>query len=696
MLRYVAFLLLGLLVGSYATYHFTTSQPASRFDRPPARDIDPEKVVELSAAEASAERENRYESIRTIEDTLALPTDFAESEALYALAGRSSPQELQDLIYQATRIKDQADRNVALGVLFLRLTELDPLSALAIARSPAFETDRVHETAVWQAWGRLDLDAALAAAKRSGSARKNLAAQGLYASLRGADDDRASRIESELGVAPNRNAQGQRLYKLASESPASAIRFIESLPSFGERQDRYRWLAYYLHRTGRAMGQEYAHLIESPANRHAFEQALESHRLQSDPEAALQEALAGNDGLGRQQKIQQALQLLAQIDPQKALEYLEQIPDAPFHRNVEAAAAMAMARTDPNSALAWARNHDAHGNQAALVSVITQIAQDDPQLALAEAQTLSNREMRDNVYSGIANQLAINNPGEAARVLAMIEDPRSRQRSARHITSTWAQTDADAAIDWVMTLPDRDQVAALRGVSEILVHNDVDAAIRILPRLPAESAEHLQQRIVQVLAQQRSIQAAQAYVDQQKGTERHSQLQAIVLTTLAESNPTLALQMAGRVADSAARDQLMATIIGRQAIANPQQALLSLGSLSSPEARANSMTQIAHAWYSSDSAAASSWIQSLPAGADKDRLVYSTVSMRMDSPGAALRMIGEITDEGMRKEATLMHIDMLAGIDRDAAERTVQSLSLTDIEREQYRQIIERRHTIHD
>ena len=98
----------------------------------PIRDLD--NVPRMSDAIAKQYREDRYDNLRTIEQILALPTDFARTEALYMLAGRSDSGSVQNLIYEANRIASAIDRDTALTILFSRLTELDPPSALAVAR----------------------------------------------------------------------------------------------------------------------------------------------------------------------------------------------------------------------------------------------------------------------------------------------------------------------------------------------------------------------------------------------------------------------------------------------------------------------------------------------------------------------------------------------------------------------------------
>jgi len=88
----------------------------------------------MSRAAAEKHREARYRDLTTIEDIVALPTEFDRAEALYALAGRSGSGAIQALLYEADRVADDFEREQLLGILFFRLAEVDPQSALALAR----------------------------------------------------------------------------------------------------------------------------------------------------------------------------------------------------------------------------------------------------------------------------------------------------------------------------------------------------------------------------------------------------------------------------------------------------------------------------------------------------------------------------------------------------------------------------------
>ena len=113
----IVFLLAGTAVGTLVTLLATGTDVTSRvpeaFSTPVERSL--EKPAPMSRQVAEAHRQQQYESISTIEETLALPTDFAQTAALYMLAGRADAAELQDLIYEASRIRERLDRQPVRG-----------------------------------------------------------------------------------------------------------------------------------------------------------------------------------------------------------------------------------------------------------------------------------------------------------------------------------------------------------------------------------------------------------------------------------------------------------------------------------------------------------------------------------------------------------------------------------------------------
>jgi hypothetical protein len=593
---------------------------------------------------------------------------------------------VQDLIYQAARIGDRTDRQAALGILFLRLTELDPKSALAISRTPAFRSDSRYENQVWLAWGRLDLPAALAEAESGTPAQRSFAAQSLYASARGLDNDNAELIYAALRSKPGRDAKLQHLYALADLSPADAIRYVESLPTAAEQRQQIAWLASYLAKATSTQS-NYAALVQSPANRQFFEQSFLAQAAALNPEAALKTALAGSATPQSQQQAFSALRQLASQDPSKAIEYLEQMPSSPGTRQQAVLIVATIASSEPEMALAWARDNDSSADQSMLTSVLGQISRLDPQLALSEAQSLDSSQARDRVIATVAMNLADSDPEQAIRVLGQVSSEQMKKSSASQIAAHWAQLDFDGATNWVASLDEDTRRRTLEMIGQRLVHSDVQKTIDLLARFPGNESPALTLQIAQNLAQSQGTDAALTFIGQYKNRPEFGQLQSTVIGMTASSDPARAMRMAEGIEDEQTRNQLYSGVIGQLAATDPQQALQWMSSISTPDARSAAMTQVAMQWYSRDPASASAWIDALPRGSDRDDAILATISAGRESHESVGDLIATIDDEPKRKQATMARIQYLMFTDRAAAEQLLEDSDMTDEEREHFRKL---------
>ena len=134
-------IVVGFVAGATATYLLVQSGSVSPYKLLFTQPKTIQDMPKMSADAAETHRRSAYSEIQTIEVILALPTDFAQTEALYSLAGRSDSAAVQGLIYQAVQILNPMDRRGALQILFSRLTTLDPPSALALARTPDYASN---------------------------------------------------------------------------------------------------------------------------------------------------------------------------------------------------------------------------------------------------------------------------------------------------------------------------------------------------------------------------------------------------------------------------------------------------------------------------------------------------------------------------------------------------------------------------
>ena len=97
--RTVAALLVGLVVGGATVWLLSTIQPGE----PPEVVRDIVAVPKMSLDEGDRHREQNFERVLSIEQILALPTRFMQSEALHVLAGRSDSAQIQNLIFESKK-----------------------------------------------------------------------------------------------------------------------------------------------------------------------------------------------------------------------------------------------------------------------------------------------------------------------------------------------------------------------------------------------------------------------------------------------------------------------------------------------------------------------------------------------------------------------------------------------------------------
>ena len=119
------------------------------------RDI--QDVPRKTEVETVSHREERFAPLTTIEEILALPPEIDRTAALHDIAGRSDSAQVQNLIDQVNRVTDAFDRRGGFDILFSRLTDLDPQSALAIATQTPYADEPSIEATVWRSWALRDL-----------------------------------------------------------------------------------------------------------------------------------------------------------------------------------------------------------------------------------------------------------------------------------------------------------------------------------------------------------------------------------------------------------------------------------------------------------------------------------------------------------------------------------------------------------
>lgn len=661
--RPLATLVGGILLGALAVFFAMRSgQPGSPAPDEIVRDIS--SAAPMAQAAADKHRDEQYVSLRSIRELVALPTEFARSAALFSLADRSDSAAVQDLIFQANRLADDVERAYLLNVLFFRLAELDPQSALVLARSDNFGGIKSIERTVWRAWARKDLDDALFAAKTQVSlVHQNSAAQSLFAAFGYMGNATTSRIQDELGIGPDRSSRGRYLYGLADKSTEEAIAFINSLDRGNEQQEYVSWLAYYVSLRDPHAALAHVPSFDIASDGKRFESIINSHIARENPQATIDRLLASGIDGRYSNELYSAIRALGSSDIDALMDYYDQAQSGEGRQMFGSQIAAELAKSDPDRALAWADANDTGRMPRLKMSVISKIAETDPQRALAEALKVPGAQVRAYLVPNVVNHIARSDPGAAAVLLDQLQDKQQRLEAGRQLASTWARSDPEAATDWILSHDKETASSMLQTAAFQLLQRDVDTAIKLLPKMEPSDQVGLRQQIAERLATSRSPADAQAFVRQFEGQPGHDQLQASVVAGVARNDVFMAKQLADQLSSGYARDRAYMEVINQQAQTDPVQALAWLNSVDSEQVRGAAAGQLVTQWYASDPTAATGWVSNLPGGTLKDDTILH-MSSRWERPTAEQEdLIASIKDREKRGQAKVRQIYRLLRTD---------------------------------
>ena len=690
MTRAIVILAVGAIFGAAITYVIIDSSKLSMPEQGTGTARTIQNIPKMTESDAALHRADRYEKLQSVEDIMALPTEFWQVEALYVLTGRSDSSGIQNLIYESNEIAEAVDRERTLTILFSRLTELDPASALAMSRTSRFSDNSDIESGVWRSWGRLDLDAALLAVQAQGtSTQRNHAAQALFSAYGYLGNETTDKIERVLNIRPDRRTRASYLYKLANRSPSEAIIYVSNIQSSLELEQSVSWLAHHLASKDpdRALG--YAALFSEEEIRRYFESIVSSSLAAVNPAETLDRLLSGTDPVPGDREIYNAVRELASRDLDSALAYFDQIRSSDLRRKFGQSIIEELVRDDPQRAIRWANDNDTGDHSMLLTQVLRRIARTDPDLAIETASKITDSMQRLNVVTNIVMTISRSDPLKAAAMVGGIENKRERANAESMLATSWAREDPDSALGWLLGSDLVDKKGALFRMGENLVEADVDAAIRLLPRLDEANAAGWRKQIAQTLAADRSLAEAQNFINQFEGSPDYGRLQAAVAGGVATDDIAMAKQLADQLPAGADKDRAYSKLIMSHAETDPAEAAVWLSSIIDEQQRASATGRLVYAWNHQDPEAAFRWADNLPRGTTRDdAIVGLAASWEEMTPGRRLLM-DSIGSAEKKTQASLGRIRFVARDDWQKAQSMLDALNLSQAERQRTQRMID-------
>ncbi len=616
-------------------------------------------------------------------------TEFTRAAALYARARHSDSAGLQEMIVETNaRIDaasiDDAERTRRLTILFFRLAEIAPRTALVLARSGDFAGIKAIEQTVWRAWARVDFEDALFEAKtQTTRAYQNSAAQSLYAAYGYMESAAADRIEDELGIGPDRATRGRYLYQLADRSAADAIDFINGIERDNDRRQYVAWLAYYVSLRDPHDALRSAELFAASSDGEYFSSIISRGLARDNPQATIERLLADGITDSARGEFQSALGALARTDIEAAKQYLTAARSSEERRTLGSAIAAEMARNDPIAAIAWARANDTGLFPYLQMAAVTIVARSDPELAMAEALKVPNSQARSNIVSTVLQQLAQRDPADAVVLLDRIQNEEQRRSASRQLASSWMRKDPDAALDWILSRDEATVGPLISTAMSRLVNRDLDAAIRLLPRVEEGNQSGVRRQIALQLASNRSPDEAQLFIQQFEGQQGYDELQASVITGVAQTDIMMAKQLADQLPLGDARDRAYTQVISQRAQTNPAEAVRWLRSVDNEALRGAATGQLAAMWAASDPVAAERWVSGLPSGSSRDDAIVQISSAWRELTDEQRQLIAGIEDRDKRGQAKIRQVYYLMRSDPAAARRLLKDEDIPSYQRQQ-------------
>jgi hypothetical protein len=636
----------------------------------------------------------------------------AERADLYRVAAAADSKTLADMIRAAEERPPSAARRFALEVLLTRFAELDPAAAVAAAAD--LEPDL--RAPLYGAWATKDPAAALdALAKISDRAAARVIAAALVTALGG--DDRALReVAAAVPAGVESSVYADAITARASSAPEAALDQALALTDSAARSLALQGIAAAwaerdpaaaltaadkltdLERSSfiTSIARDWArldpdatlaYLISVDGNRLDVLAALGSQLAQLRPRKILALDRIGNTAMGLSLRMV-AIQTLANQDPDQALHEAESLPLGGQRESALSVIARSYGARDPDAALAWAR---ASGDQKRIVGVLAGVAQRDPMRAMELAVALDTPQLRAQAVQTISISAGAS-PDRAReladRVLAL-PDPALRSTALRSLLGMWANSAPEAAVDWLVA-HDIDAQGTYMQLGQQLARSNPARAAELTARVPSAARSEWIQGVAIAYAQS-DPQGAVAWLAQYRGDPAYSRAVGPVAAGLAASDPAGAARLLATASDQpAAESASYASVVGnRWAQQDPPAAAAWAKDYDANLSQPIVVPRVVSSWAQTDAASARSWTLRLPSGQARDAALTALLTA---TPTATVdsTLLDAFSSEPARNQAIVNMARVLAGRDRAAATQLIDNYVTDENLRDQAKRNLER------
>ncbi|MFP4157016.1 MAG: hypothetical protein ACLFU4_05295 [Opitutales bacterium] len=547
--------------------------------------------------------------------------------------------------------------------------------------------------------------------------------------------------------------------RLREVSPDQFETLMEELGEIGSSPASWQSRSMIAARWAESDPEGLAHYIQSqPRNqRWGLRSTLYSVWAKSDPDAALRSA----DGLPfdeRRNAVSAIAGVLVERAPDRALALLEE--HAVGSRNQHwsyRSLFQKWARSDPDGALAGAYQlEDKQARSAALIGVIADLAEDDPRAAIEWLDGQESGELISQTKGNLLNQILHEDKDAVMRYIESRGDPAEVRNILQQLQFSQLGVEADfneiqSVMNWLGTVatgqtlsnkvgdivkamvqadperarsyvdgmdPGAARLQAINAVAHSLVREDPAAAIDFFNSLDFKDERRRALSGLSWQLVQNNPELAKEFMLTSEDPLVQRALSHQLARSLAEQDRDSALDWAGQIKDSSARENALRNIVSDWVVGDPQAAFDYIGGLEEEntlslyqnalnnfvredpaeavlwleqlsgdgvlsDQAARSYQQAANAYVRHDPMAASEWIASLEAGENRDGAVSSLVQqIQQDDPEAGFRWAATMDDANQRGRSLEQSVRTWAEIDPAGAREAIEGVQIEAAEKE--------------
>lgn len=383
------------------------------------------------------------------------PTTRAQSPSQTGNISAASGKSASQLMDEFLNSNDPLEQNFLFAQMLMSITADNAPSMFESLKGKLRGRDGGRQmTLFFQAWGKIDGAAAIAAATANNDEGEEGRGRGgpggpgggynVMSVLSGwVSTDTDAAMEWLSGVEDER-AKGFYTYGLVSGlAKTDATAATDYVIQLAEAREAARAASAEAGEEGETRRSPYG----DPTQRYISQIANEQIKQGMDTAVAWANNLP--DGDLKSAAFDEVAESYVRADVEAAKDWVAQYAEEDYARRAIGEVAEQLAREDPKSAIDWASSLPENAQDRAYSEAMERWTQKDAKSASEFLATMDPSDARDSAVSSFARELDREDPQSAATWAATIADEGTRTETLTQVARSWMRSDADGAKAWI-------------------------------------------------------------------------------------------------------------------------------------------------------------------------------------------------------------------------------------------------------